>query len=120
MYYSEASLKGLVRVQLCMDVRYCIGILLHYKTHSKTVGQSRYDKEISDFPNPCSFGLAQEQHDTNPRIYVSVFDERSTEETKNSYLRLVEGTIVWWYGTNISVVTLVPNNVSHAASLIGP
>jgi len=106
-YYSEASLEGLVRVQLCMDMRYCIGILLHYETYSKTVGQIRYDKEIRDFLDPCSFGLAQERHDTNPRIQLQVFDERSTEEIKNLYLRLLGGTIVWWYGTDMSVVSIL-------------
>jgi len=98
MYYAEASLKGLFRVQLCMDVEYCIGILLHYETYSKTVGQVRYDKDIRDFPNACSFRLVQEHHDQNPQIHVRVFDERSTEETKNSCLRLVDGTIVWHHG----------------------
>jgi len=107
-YYSEASLEGLVRVQLCMDAKYCIGILLHYKIYSKTVGQFRYDKDISEFLDPGSFGLVQEQHRTNPRIRIQLLDEHSDEETKRQYLCLTKGSIVWWYSKDVSSVTLFP------------
>ena len=47
MYYLEAPLEGLAKVQMCMDGGYCLGILLDYGSHSRTVGQYRYDREIS-------------------------------------------------------------------------
>jgi hypothetical protein len=106
MHYSEASLEDLAQVQLCMDAGYCIGILLHYKTYRKTVGQFRYDKEVSDFLKPCSFRLVQEQHETKPRIRIQHFDERSTEITRSLHLRLTKGNMVWWYSKDVSVVTL--------------
>jgi hypothetical protein len=113
MHYSEASLKDLIQVQLCMDAKYCIGVLLHYETCSKVIGQFRYDKEISDFLEPHTFGLAQEQHETNPRVRIHHFDERSTADTKSLFVQLIEGDIAWWYSKNISIVTLLFHDGSY-------
>jgi hypothetical protein len=114
MHYSEASLEDLIQVQLCLDAKYCIGILLHYETYSRTIGQFRYDKEISDFLKPGTFGLAQEQHETNPRIRIQLFDEHLSEDIKSLYIQLLKGDIVWWYGRDISIVTLLSHDGSHA------
>ncbi|KAF1357804.1 hypothetical protein EJ07DRAFT_157494 [Lizonia empirigonia] len=111
MYYSEAPLEGLVKVQVCMDDGYCLGILLDYGSHSRTVGQYRYDRKISSAYEPNCIGLIQERHVSNPRIRLRILDEKSPQsETRDPDLRLMHGIIVWWYGKDISFVNVLPSN----------
>lgn len=113
--YSEASLEGVDHIQSCEDAGYCIGLLLQYTTYSTTVGQFRYDKEISDFCKPHSIVLVQEQHSLGSRVRIKPFDEQSiTDEIKNEHLRLTEGILVWWYGRGWSTVTVESREVSHS------
>lgn len=109
MHYSEAPLDGLVQVHVCSDAGYCLGILLDYGNYSTTVGQYRYDKEISDAYEPHCIELLPEPHVSNPRVRIRTRREETIwGETKHPILRLTHGVIVWWFGKDVSVVNIRP------------
>jgi len=109
MYYSEAPLEDLVSIQACMDNGYCLGILLHYGNYSKTVGQYRCDREISDLYEPNCIGLLQVRHEGKPQIRLQVLDEISPQsEPADPILRLTHGILVWWHSKDVSSVSIVP------------
>ncbi|XPS75924.1 hypothetical protein M3J09_007988 [Ascochyta lentis] len=109
MYYSDAPLEGLHKIQACMDEGYCLGLLLDYGTHSRTVGQFRFDKEISVPHAPLNISLLQEEHEAIPRTRIQILDERPAQPISNgTSMQLTEGIVVWWHSRDSSVVSILP------------
>lgn len=109
MYYSEAPLTALVKIQACMDGDYCVGLLLDYGSHSMTVGQYRYDKDISVPYNPGSVRLLQEEDVLKkPRTRLRTFGEGPVQNmTNDGSMGLTDGIIVWWYSRDASVANVL-------------
>ncbi|KAJ8109446.1 hypothetical protein OPT61_g7451 [Boeremia exigua] len=101
LFYSEAPLENVTRVQSCYDTGRCIGLLLDYEKHSQTVGDFRYDKEVSHyFQQPRSIGLGYEQQTGCLEVKFSrqiAWSDTAVE----SYMQPMRGAIVWWYTTNM-------------------
>jgi hypothetical protein len=97
LFYSEAPLEGVIQVQSCLDMGRCIGLLLEYERYSQTVGEFRYDKDISDyFYQPCSIGLIQEQHNSASRVHIEFSKEvAGPDRTGENHMQPMRGIIVW-------------------------
>jgi hypothetical protein len=109
LFYSEAPLEGVMRVQSCYDTGRCIGLLLDYEKCSQTVGHFRHDKEVSDyFQRPQSIGLTHEQHHSAAGLHVK-FSRQSPllDRAVDSCMRPMRGTIVWWYSADMCDVSIV-------------
>ena len=108
LYYSEAPLEGITRAQICRDAGQCIGLLLQYRKHSQSVGNFRYDRQISEYLEyPLSIRLIR--GDDNPASCVRIeFWEEGPDicETAEDYLWPMRGTIIWWYSSNMSRVII--------------
>lgn len=103
LFYSEAALDGVRRVQCCYDKDRCVGLLLDYKNHSQTVGRFRCDINNSDFfEQPQSIIIIYDDKDqSNPRVCMDVkFSGQKTDEP-------MSGMIVWWYSASMSDVSIV-------------
>jgi hypothetical protein len=107
-FYSEAPLEGVVQAQLCVDKGFCTGVLLQYKDCTRTVGEFRYDKASGCFNEPYWISLIQEQHNSKPRVHVEFLD---TDKTNGNSLHAMSGILVWWYGKEISVVTILSSDL---------
>lgn len=107
LFYSEAPLDGVIQVQLCLDKGQCIGLLLQYEKYSQTVGEFRYDKEISDyFHQPCSIILTQHESASSVQIEFSK-EVALLNRTEDNDIQPMRGIIVWWYSRNMSVVSII-------------
>lgn len=107
LFYTEAPLEGVVRVQSCYVRGRCTGLFLEYENYSQTVGEFRYDKcNLENFDEPCLIGLYQVEQNgtTSLRIKFSM-DLSSLEEG----MQPMSGFIVWWYGRAVSDVNIIPS-----------
>jgi hypothetical protein len=107
IFYSEAPLEGVTRVQLCHDSDGCIGLLLDYEKHSQIVGEFRYDKGVSRyFQRPQSISLSHEQHLSTRCIDVKFSSQSTCLDTAfESGMQPMRGTIVWWYSIKMGNVS---------------
>jgi hypothetical protein len=109
--YSEAPLDGVVQAQLCMDGGFCIGLLLQYQTCSRSLGQFRYDKDISEwFHSPSWISIVHERGPLMSKARIDFVTMGSGEG-----VHPMTGIMVWWYakdditdGKDISDVRILP------------
>lgn len=98
LYYSEAPLEGVIRVQSRYDTDRCIGLLLDYGTHSQTVGYFRCEKRISNsLDQPQSVMFFYEQDHTHDCKDVK-FSRRSARPGRICVLWWVQ-----WYGGIVQI-----------------
>lgn len=106
LFYSEAPLEGVIRVQLCYDTGRCIGLLLEYEKCSQTVGHFRPDKEVSDyFQRPQSISLTHEQQNFAAGLHVKF--SKQSPLLDDSCMQPMRGIIVWWYSADMCDVSIV-------------
>ncbi|KAJ8115841.1 hypothetical protein OPT61_g2606 [Boeremia exigua] len=105
MKYSEAHTEGVEKLWACMDGDYCIGLLFSYGSYSRTVGQYRYEKEMSPAYKLQDISLLQEEHESGPRTRLQVIGGGlSRSVTEGTTILLTPGIIVWWYCQDASAV----------------
>jgi hypothetical protein len=109
IFYSEAPLESVTRVQLCYGSDGCIGLLLDYEKHSQTVGDFRYDKDVSRyFQRPQSISL-NHGHQHSTRCIDVKFSKQSAwlDTAVEGDMQPMRGIIVWWYNTKTCDVSIV-------------
>jgi hypothetical protein len=114
-FYSEAPLDGVVRAQLCIDRGFCIGLVLQYESCSRSVGQFRYDKNISEwFQQPFQIGVVHERDRLTSKVRINfVTTEPATgtgtsESVQPESIYQMTGVLVWWYAKEISDIKILP------------
>ena len=102
-FYSEAPLDGVVQIQECVNEDSCIGLLLHYETCSRVLGQFRFDKVAADYSyyNPRWFVYLKEGDESTLlsevdfRFYA---DKQNAPAELREYLEPMAGFMVWTFG----------------------
>ena len=114
LHYSEAPLSGVVQAQLCMHGGFCIGLVLQYESCSRSVGQFRYDKDISEwFHRPSQLGIVHERGRLTSKVHINfvttgpTIGTGSSESVQPENVHPMAGVIVWWYGKEISDITIL-------------
>ncbi|KAF1346343.1 hypothetical protein EJ07DRAFT_160537 [Lizonia empirigonia] len=106
IFYSEAPLDGVVKVQSCHDRGRCTGLFLQYENYNQTVGEFRYGNgELEKFDRPCSIGLYQVQQAGTTCLCIKFSADLSSLEDG---MQPMSGFIVWWYGKDVSDVKILP------------
>ncbi|KAF2785760.1 hypothetical protein K505DRAFT_368832 [Melanomma pulvis-pyrius CBS 109.77] len=117
--YSEAPLSGVVRAQLCMDGGFCIGLVLQYESCSRSVGQFRYDKDISEwFQQPSTIGIVLKEEGERRKFTLQAnirFDAPgptgigSSEGDQTESVYSMTGVLVWWYKDKVTDIRIRPS-----------
>jgi hypothetical protein len=110
-YYSEAPLEGVLHAQVCLDQDFCIGLLLHYKTHSRVLGEIRFDKTIGaciSEPHWIQYSQERDFSNATSRVRVRLSKEQEDmDEMEGHVLRTMTGWCIWWYGKDKSDITFL-------------
>jgi hypothetical protein len=106
LFYSEAPLDGVVRVQSCYNKGQCTGLFLQYENYNQTIGEFQYGKgELEEFDRPCPISLHQVQQAETSTLRIAFSTDLSSLE--DSMLPM-SGFIVWWYGKDVCDVQILP------------
>lgn len=106
LFYSEAPLDGVVRVQSCHDRGRCTGLFLQYENYNQTVGEFQYGKgKLEKFDQPCWIGLYQVQQNGITSLCIRFSTDLSS---LGDGMQPMSGVIVWWYGRDVSDVKILP------------
>jgi hypothetical protein len=104
-----------VSVEKYMEGEYCLGLLLNYCDHSRTVGQFKNNKRGQNVClNPRWLEYVQGKDESAGTSYVKIRFMESQEnllyisQSERYDLMRMEGTIRWWFGERRSDVQIVP------------
>lgn len=100
-YFSKANVSLFKSFQTCeTDLNRCIGLLLHGDHGSRTLGQWRWDKRVSDIKDlPTSLVLVNASDGNLPYVYV----DHNDIQQLSSYTA-IGGILEWWTGPKGSQV----------------
>ena len=108
--YSEAPLEGVAYARLCLDNDFCIGILLHYGTWTRTLGEFRFDKVISARilePRWLQYSQERDRLNAKSRIRMHLGGSEDMKKSEEYSSRPMIGWCVWWYGKDKSDIAIL-------------
>lgn len=113
-FYSEASLEGVLLVDMYIEGQCCLGLLLNYGKYSRTVGQFKSSEKSQKICiNPRWLEYVQGKDEFAGTSYVKIrFPEEEVttlqvSQGEHYFLTPMRGTIRWWYGEKRSDVQVV-------------